>query len=117
VAEVTAPGYSATEALIDIVLLFAWFTSSMSEQEQDFGIARLCVQILVVILTYSRPLARPKGLPIYVARFPSAPFRLRRELHALVAADFRIFEDFAFVIADDDLFVVVIENVTGLKAP
>ena len=41
-------------------------------------------------------------------------FSLRRELHALVAADFRIFEGFAFVIADDDLFVVVIDNVTGI---
>ena len=32
------------------------------------------VQVAVVRLTLSPPLIRPLGLPIYVARFPSAPF-------------------------------------------
>ena len=41
---------------------------------------RLRVKIFVVILTRSRPLARPKGFPIHVALLPQAPFALRREL-------------------------------------
>jgi len=41
-------------------------------------------------------------------------FALRRELHRLIAAGFGIFEDFPFVIADDDFFVVVIKDVTGI---
>ena len=39
---------------------------------------------------------------------------LRRELHAFVAAGLGILEDFTFVIANHDLFVVVIKNVTGI---
>ena len=33
------------------------------------------------------------------------------ELHGLVGAGFGVFEDFAFVISDHDLFVVVIEDI------
>jgi hypothetical protein len=40
---------------------------------------------------------------------------LRRELNRLVAAGFGILENVSFVIADDDLFVVVIENVAGIE--
>src|SRR5258707_186301 len=41
-------------------------------------------------------------------------FSLRGELDGLIAAGFGIFEDFSFVITDDDFFVVVIENVAGI---
>jgi hypothetical protein len=37
---------------------------------------------------------------------------LGRELDGLVAAGLRILEDFAFVIPDHDVFVVVVEDVT-----
>src|SRR5437667_11490066 len=40
-------------------------------------------------------------------------FSLRGEVDVFVPS-FGILEDFAFVIADDDFFVVVIENVTGI---
>ena len=39
---------------------------------------------------------------------------LRRELDGLIAAGLRILEDFSFVIADHDLLVVVVEDVTGI---
>ena len=38
---------------------------------------------------------------------------LRRELNVLVSG-LRVLEDFAFVIADHDFFVVVIKDVTGI---
>src|SRR5262249_33381244 len=41
-------------------------------------------------------------------------FALRRELNVLVS-DLRVLEDFAFVIADHDLFIVVIKNVAGIN--
>jgi hypothetical protein len=53
----------------------------------------LRVEIFVVILTRSLPLARPEGLPIYVARLPPTPFTLRGELERLIASDFGILED------------------------
>jgi hypothetical protein len=56
-----------------------------------------------VVLTHSLPLARPNGLPIYVARLPPAPFALRCELDTLVAAGLGIFEDYAFVIDQNQL--------------
>ena len=37
-----------------------------------------------------------------------------RELHGLIVAGLGIFENFSFVIAYHDLFVVVIENITGI---
>src|SRR5437016_14402052 len=40
-------------------------------------------------------------------------FALWRELHVLVSKLW-VLEDFAFVIADDDFFVVVIKDVTGI---
>src|SRR4029078_10090345 len=72
----------------------------------------LRVEILVVVLTRSSPPARPGAFPIYVARFPPAPFALGRELHIL-ASSFRILEDFAFVIPNHDFFVVVEEDIAG----
>jgi hypothetical protein len=45
---------------------------------------------------------------------PLAPFTLRSELDRLIPAAFGILEDFAFVIADHDFFVVVIEDVAGI---
>ena len=36
-------------------------------------------------------------------------------MHRLIAAGFGIFEDFAFVIANHDFFVVVIQNVAGIN--
>ncbi len=41
-------------------------------------------------------------------------FARGRELHGLIAGGLGIFENFSFVIADHDLFVVVIENVAGI---
>src|SRR4029077_742856 len=41
-------------------------------------------------------------------------FALWRELHVLVS-NLWVLEDFAFVIADDDFFVVVIENIGGIN--
>ena len=52
--------------------------------------SRLGIQILVVILS------------------------LRGELHGVIATRLGVFEDFSFVIADHDLFVVVIQNVAGI---
>jgi hypothetical protein len=49
------------------------------------------------------------GIQIFVVVLP-----LGSELDGLVTAGFGILEDFAFVIADHDFFVVVIENVTGI---
>src|SRR5215470_2087111 len=40
-------------------------------------------------------------------------FALRGELHVFVSG-FRVLEDFAFVIPDDDFLVIVIQNVTGI---
>src|SRR5262249_6302404 len=41
-------------------------------------------------------------------------FSLRSELDRLIAAGLGILEDFSFVIANHDLLVVVIQNVTGI---
>ena len=48
------------------------------------------------------------GIQIFVV-----VFALWRELHILVS-QLRILEDFAFVIPDHDLFVVVIEDIAGI---
>src|SRR4026207_1573489 len=78
---------------------------------------------------------RPVSPPVYVARLPrlhsrygasffqieSASrikvliviFTLRRELDLFVPG-FRIFEDFTFIIPDNDLLVIVIKNVAGI---
>src|SRR5205085_5915943 len=44
----------------------------------------------------------------------SSDLTLRRKLDGLVAAALRILEDFSFVIANHDFFVVMIEHVTGI---
>ena len=41
-------------------------------------------------------------------------FALGRELHALIAAGFRVLEDFSFVIPNNDFLVVVIQDVAGI---
>jgi len=45
-----------------------------------------------MMLTHLLPLAWPKGLPIYVARFPSAPFTLGWQLGIFVPRLVNYFE-------------------------
>src|SRR5213592_3874699 len=87
-------------------------------------------------LIRSLPVRSASGLPVYVAASRAAPFStplrfarndrrsrieilvvilaLRRKLDVLVSS-FRVLEDFAFVIANHDFFVVVIEDVAGIN--